>query len=131
MDKIKLGILGLNYDTEAGRGWPGARYAPDSIRRALSGIMNRVEDGYLFDVCNNKLINLNQFEIKDFGNTDQICHYSHVQALKEMSECIQKVISSGFIPILLGGDHSVTNAGFDVYIKQQRGRLGLLISMLT
>ena len=99
MDKIKLGILGLNYDTEAGRGWPGARYAPDSIRRALSGIMNRVEDGYLFDVCNNKLINLNQFEIKDFGNTDQICHYSHVQALKEMSECIQKVISSGFIPI--------------------------------
>ncbi len=38
----------------------------------FSGIMNRVEDGYLFDVCNNKLINLNQFEIKDFGNTDQI-----------------------------------------------------------
>ena len=50
--------------------------------RALRGIMNRVEDGYLFDVCNNKLINLNQFEIKDFGNTDQIYHYSHVQALK-------------------------------------------------
>lgn len=126
MDKIKLGILGLNYDTEAGRGWPGARYAPDSIRRALSGIMNRVEDGYLFDVCNNKLINLNQFEIKDFGNTDQICHYSHVQALKEMSECIQKVISSGFIPILLGGDHSVTNAGFDALYQATKGKTGII-----
>ena len=126
MDKIKLGILGLNYDTEAGRGWPGARYAPDSIRRALSGIMNRVEDGYLFDVCNNKLINLNQFEIKDFGNTDQICHYSHVQALKEMSECIQKVISSGFIPILLGGDHSVTNAGFDALYQATKGKIGII-----
>lgn len=126
MDKIKLGILGLNYDTEAGRGWPGARYAPDSIRRALSGIMNRVEDGYLFDVCNNKLINLNQFEIKDFGNTDQICHYSHVQALKEMSECIQKVISSGFIPILLGGDHSVTNAGFDALYQATKVKIGII-----
>ena len=72
------------------------------------------------------MINLNQFEIKDFGNTDQICHYSHVQALKEMSECIQKVISSGFIPILLGGDHSVTNAGFDALYQATKGKIGII-----
>ena len=45
MEKIKLGLLGLDYDTEAGRGWPGARYAPNSIRNALNGIMNRMEEG--------------------------------------------------------------------------------------
>ena len=43
-----------------------------------------------------------------------------------MSECIQKVISSGFIPILLGGDHSVTNAGFDALYQATKGKIGII-----
>ena len=81
MDKLKLGILGLNYDTEAGRGWPGARYAPKSIRNALGGIMNRIEDGYLFDVNENRLVDYNKIELKDFGDCDDIVHYDHFKAL--------------------------------------------------
>lgn len=63
MEKLKLGIYGLNYDTEAGRGWPGARYAPDSIRKALAGIMNRMEDNKLFDVCENKIVDYDKIEL--------------------------------------------------------------------
>jgi agmatinase len=126
MKKIKLGLLGLDYDTEAGRGWPGARYAPDSIRRALGGIMNRIEDGYLFDVCNNSLIDLRCIELKDFGNTSDICHYSHEQALKDMSGAIQDIIHDGYTPVLLGGDHSVTNAGFDALYETTEGNMGII-----
>lgn len=126
MKAIKLGLLGLDYDTEAGRGWPGARYAPNSIRNALSGIMNRMENGLLFDVCHNCLIDYNQIEIRDYGNSDRICRYSHDQALREMSEAVQTIIRDGYTPLILGGDHSVTNAGFDALYNCTSGRVGII-----
>ncbi len=126
MDKLKLGILGLNYDTEAGRGWPGARYAPKSIRNALGGIMNRIEDGYLFDVNENRLVDYNKIELKDFGDCDDIVHYDHFKALTEMSEEIKKVMKEGYKPILLGGDHSVTNAGIMALHDMAEGKIGII-----
>lgn len=126
MKKIKLGLLGLDYDTEAGRGWPGARYAPNSIREALGGIMNRMEDGFLFDVCGNSLIDYNQIEIKDYGNTSNIRRYNHELALQDMSKAIQTVINEGYTPLLLGGDHSVTNAGFDALYACTEGKIGII-----
>ena len=126
MDKLKFGMLGLNYDTEAGRGWPGARYAPNSIRAALSGIMNRMEDGYLFDVNENRLVDYNKIELKDFGNCDNIAHYEHFKALKDMAEEIKKVMAEGYKPILLGGDHSVTNAGIMALHDVADGKIGII-----
>lgn len=126
MNKLKYGILGLNYDTEAGRGWPGARYAPDSIRRAMAGIMNRMEDGHLFDVCNNYLVDFNKIEIKDFGNVDQIARYDHERSLKEMAQEIGNIMTDGYTPILLGGDHSVTNAGFMAIHDKKPGKIGII-----
>lgn len=126
MDKLKFGMLGLNYDTEAGRGWPGARYAPKSIRAALSGIMNRMEDNQLFDVCNNCLIDYNKIDLKDFGDCDNIVHYDHLQALKDMAAEIGKVMDAGYKPLLLGGDHSVTNAGFMAMHEKAQGKIGII-----
>ncbi len=126
MDKLKFGMLGLNYDTEAGRGWPGARYAPKSIRAALSGIMNRMEDNKLFDVCNNCLIDYNKIDLKDFGDCDNIVHYDHLQALKDMAGEIVKVMDEGYKPLLLGGDHSVTNAGFMAIHEKAQGKIGII-----
>lgn len=126
MEKLKFGLLGLNYDTEAGRGWPGARYAPNSIRAALSGIMNRMEDGYLFDVNENRLVDYNKIDFKDFGNCDNIAHYEHFKALKDMAEEIKKVMAEGYKPILLGGDHSVTNAGIMALHDVADGKIGII-----
>ncbi len=126
MDKLKFGMYGLNYDTEAGRGWPGARYAPQSIRAALSGIMNRAEDGKLFDVCNNYLVDYNKIDLKDFGNADEIVHYDHYQALQEMAAEIVKIMDEGYKPLLLGGDHSVTNAGFMALHEKADGKIGII-----
>lgn len=126
MDTLKFGMLGLNYDTEAGRGWPGARYAPNSIRGALSGIMNRMEDNKLFDVCNNFLVDYNKIDFKDFGNCDDIVHYDHYQALQGMAEKIKKIMAEGYKPLLLGGDHSVTNAGFMALHDVADGRIGII-----
>lgn len=123
---LKFGMLGLNYDTEAGRGWPGARYAPNSIRNAMSGIMNRMEDGFLFDVNKNKLVDYNKMELKDFGNCDNIVHYEHYRGLEDMAEKIKSILIDGYRPILLGGDHSVTNAGFMALHEVAEGRIGII-----
>lgn len=99
MDKLKFGMIGLNYDTEAGRGWPGARYAPDSIRSMLSGIMNRMEDNKLFDVCNNYLVDYSKIDLKDFGNTSNIPHYNNLEAQKAMAAEIVKIMDEGYKPL--------------------------------
>ncbi|OLR56662.1 hypothetical protein BHK98_11645 [Hornefia porci] len=126
MDKLKFGMIGLNYDTEAGRGWPGARYAPDSIRKMLSGIMNRMEENKLFDVCNNYLVDYDKIDLKDFGNTDNIVHYDNLQAQKDMAAEIKKVMDEGYKPLILGGDHSITNAGFMAMHEKADGKIGII-----
>ena len=126
MDKLKFGMIGLNYDTEAGRGWPGARYAPDSIRNALAGIMNRMEDNKLFDVCNNCLVDFGKVDLKDFGNTSNIPHYNNLEAQKAMAAEIMKVMDEGYKPLILGGDHSVTNAGFMAMHEKATGKIGII-----
>ncbi len=126
MDKLKFGMLGLNYDTEAGRGWPGARYAPKSIRAALSAIMNRMEDNKLFDVCNNYLVDYDKIDLKDFGDCDNIVHYDHYQALQDMKQEIIKIMEEGYKPLLLGGDHSVTNAGLMALHDKADGKIGII-----
>ncbi len=126
MDKLKLGMIGLNYDTEAGRGWPGARYAPDSIRKMMAGIMNRMENGFLFDVNRNCLVDYNQIDLKDFGNTDNICHYDNLKAQQNMAAEILKVFKEGYKPLILGGDHSTTNAGFMAMHEFAQGKIGII-----
>lgn len=126
MENLRVGLLGLNYDTEAGRGWPGARYAPNSIRAALRSIMNRMEEGIIFDVSHNTLIDYNRIDWKDYGDADNICHYDHRRALEDMSGMVRTVIGEGRIPLILGGDHSVTNAGIDALYQCMEGAIGII-----
>ena len=126
MDKLKFGMIGLNYDTEAGRGWPGARYAPDSIRNMLAGIMNRMEENKLFDVCRNCLVDFDKIDLKDFGNTSNIPHYNNLEAQKAMAAAIVEVMDAGYKPLILGGDHSTTNAGFMAMHEKATGKIGII-----
>ena len=43
-----------------------------------------------------------------------------------MSECIQKVISSGFIPILLGGLPFCHKCRFDALYQATKGKIGII-----
>lgn len=88
--------------------------------------MNRMEEGKLFDVCNNYLVDYNKIDLKDFGDADNIVHYDHLQALKEMSAEIINIMDQGYKPLLLGGDHSVTNAGFMAIHERAKGKIGII-----
>lgn len=121
----KFGILGLDYDTSAGLGWPGARYAPNQIRESLKWILNRIRDNELFDTESNKLVDMSKIDIKDFGNLS-ISRYDHEKSINETEEQIDKVFDEGYTPILLGGDHSVAWPGIKSLYDHTKGNIGII-----
>ena len=124
--KNKFGILGMSYDTTTSKGYPGARYAPEQIRKSLQWIKNRIEDGMLFDVEANRLIDMSKFEIKDYGDTDKISRYDNKKALDEIKSNIDKKYEEEYYPILLGGDHSTGWPGIKALHDNTKGRIGII-----
>ncbi|KUO71855.1 MAG: hypothetical protein APF77_07025 [Clostridia bacterium BRH_c25] len=123
--KSKFGILGLSYDTTASLGWPGARYAPGQIRNSLQWILNRVKENEIFDTEENKIVEMDKVEIKDFGDVF-ITRYNHKQSIDEMKNEIDKLIVQGYSPILLGGDHSVSHPGIQSLYDNTKGNIGII-----
>ncbi|MDD4437833.1 MAG: agmatinase family protein [Tissierellia bacterium] len=124
--KNKFGILGMSYDTTTSKGYPGARYAPEQIRKSLQWIKNRVEEGMLFDVEADRLIDMSKFEIKDFGDTDKIIRYDNKKALDNIKSSIDKIYEEGYSPILLGGDHSTGWPGIKALHDNTKGNIGII-----
>lgn len=124
--KNKFGILGMSYDTTTSKGYPGARYAPEQIRKSLQWIKNRIEDGMLFDVEADRLIDMSKFEIKDYGDTDKISRYDNKKALDEIKSNIDKIYEEGYSPILLGGDHSTGWPGIKALHDNTKGKIGII-----
>lgn len=125
MGKNKFGLLGLAYDTSASLGWPGARYAPNNIRESLKWILNRIRDNKIYDVESGKIIDMTQIDFKDFGDV-VISRYDHEKSIMELKECIDEVFRLDYLPILLGGDHSVTWPGILSLHDNSQGRIGII-----
>lgn len=124
--KKRFGLLGMSYDTSASKGYPGARYAPEQIRKSLQWIYNRIEEGNLFDTEENRLIDTSKFEIKDFGDTSQISRYDNEKSLNEIKEHIDQIFQEGYSPILLGGDHSTGWPGIKSLYDNTKGNIGII-----
>jgi len=122
----KFGLLGMSYDTSASKGYPGARYAPEQIRRSLQWILNRIEDGKLFDTEANRIIDTTQYEIRDFGNTNNISRYDNEKSLNEIKNIIDQIFKLGYSPILLGGDHSTGWPGIKSLYDNTEGKIGII-----
>ena len=116
----------MSYDTTTSKGYPGARYAPEQIRKSLQWIKNRIEDGMLFDVEADRLIDMSKFEIKDYGDTDKISRYDNKKALDEIKSNIDKIYEEGYSPILLGGDHSTGWPGIKALHDNTKGKIGII-----
>lgn len=103
----KYGIVGAPWDEDASHGRPGSRFAPETIRRNARWIFDRVVDGKILDLEDFRLIDLKEMEIRDFGDVE-ICSYDHFETKKRIHGMVKSLHEDNFIPILLGGDCSVT-----------------------
>ena len=118
--------MGMSYDTSASKGYPGARYAPEQIRKSLQWIFARIEENMLFDVEENRLIDMREIELKDFGDTSKIGRYENEQSLHEIKCFIDTVYQEGYAPILLGGDHSTGWPAIKSLYDNTSGNIGVV-----
>jgi agmatinase len=125
MRKTRFAVVGIGYDSSASLGWPGARYAPESIRNSLRWILNRIRDNKIFDVDGDRLVDLTEIEIKDCGDL-AVSRYDHEQTLREINKGIDALLAAGWTPIILGGDHSVSWPAIQAFHDRVEGPMGII-----
>lgn len=88
-------LWGVPFDGGAALGWPGARYAPDRVRRALSWMLMREEDGMV------RVVDVGQDlpmpEIEDRGDVEVVPH-DLVATIDATSEAVEESVRTGGSP---------------------------------
>lgn len=107
MNNKHFGILGFPWDGGASLGRPGARYAPDEVRKAFGWFKNRIQDEQVYHVESRKNFNVKADQIVDYGNVDIIA-YDEQQTLDNAYKSTKEIIDKGGFPFIIGGDHSVS-----------------------
>jgi len=105
---IDFAIVGVPFDTGASYR-VGARFGPEAIRSAsvLLRHHNQVLDVSIFEHCSGV----------DYGDLPVIPGYIE-DSYKKIEETLFPIVDKGVIPILLGGDHSVTLAELRAVAKK-------------
>ena len=68
--KYKYGFIGTEWDQGGCIGPSGQRTGPASVREAMQLAWGYVRDNRIFDIESNRVVDLNDMMIKDFGNID-------------------------------------------------------------
>ncbi|MGI6767136.1 MAG: agmatinase [Lentihominibacter sp.] len=95
---VDVAVVGIAFDTGASYR-SGARFGPSAIREASTLLRNY-----------NMNLEINIFDYLsciDYGDIDIIPGYIH-ETYQHIEKGLQPLIDEGVIPIVLGGDHSIT-----------------------
>src|SRR5699024_8681594 len=99
-----VAILGVPYDM--GTQWrSGTKMGPRGIRDASTLYSFGLKGSY--DSESDEMYLAPPSKIVDCGDVDMV-HGDLNQCFENIEESVKKIISKGSIPILLGGDHSIT-----------------------
>lgn len=124
--KIKFGYLGVPYDASTSIANPGARFGPGALRDQFRVLLaKRVVDGQVVDMDRGEPVDLSAVQVVDFGDV-AISFYDHDKAIHQVTDAVRQIIDSGFIPLVIGGDHGVTYPAFRALHETTRGKLGMV-----
>lgn len=95
---VDFAILGVPFDTATSYK-PGCRFGPESIRAASSILKNynEVLDVDIFEECSGV----------DWGDIDIVPGYLE-ESFEKIEEGVATVLQEDAIPVIMGGDHSIT-----------------------
>ena len=97
---------GVPFDGAATLGWPGSRYGPERIRKALSWIGMRVAHGSIYSVDTGRVVDLDDNFFIDRGDVRVIAHDAPA-SLEACSRAVSSTVALGRVPIVVGGDDSL------------------------
>lgn len=107
---IDVGIIGVPYDGSVTHE-SGAAEAPRVLRKISADRWPLTEN----------FINLKNLRVRDFGDVT-VDNSNDMTTQKAITEAVSLVVRSGAIPLVLGGDHSITSAVVKAFDKE----LGIL-----
>jgi len=64
-------------------------------------------------------------KVVDLGNLD-VVYNSQEETYQRVSELVKEVLSAGLIPIMLGGDHSISEHAFKTFCNWKKGLTGVI-----
>ena len=95
-DRKRFGIVGVPFDGTTSY-IPGARFGPRSVREA----------SYNFERYNLILDKNINTEIYDFGDLE-VVHGNFKKTCSNLEQTISEILDLGLIPLIIGGDHSIS-----------------------
>jgi len=112
---IVAGIIGVPFDnTIAGRA--GAREAPKTVRLAF-----RYNSTYNFDFD----VDIQGMKVADIGDIATV-HTSVIETHERIESVLSKIYKINIIPIIIGGDHSITFPAVKALCNNTTGKVGVI-----
>jgi formiminoglutamase/agmatinase len=106
MSRTVVALVGAPFDGAATLGWPGARYAPDEVRRHLAWMRMRVQDGRIYCVDDDRVIPWQEDQLLDAGDAPVVPH-DLLATLAAVRAKTRDEAAAGRIPAVVGGDDSI------------------------
>src|SRR5215813_827018 len=101
-----ISFIGVPYDGAATLGWPGARYAPDDVRKQLAWMRMRVQNDRIYWVDEDREISWCPEQLHDAGDAAVVPH-DLMATLTAVREKTAAEVRAGRIPAVVGGDDSI------------------------
>lgn len=118
-------LWGVPFDGASTLGWPGSRYAPELVRKALGRMVNRAQDEHIYSNDTGQLHRFAADLLRDRGDASVIAH----DLMASLDACAAVVASSlreGRLPIVIGGDDSLLYACVKGFHDSNEGSVGIL-----
>jgi formiminoglutamase/agmatinase len=101
-----VAVVGAPYDGAATLGWPGARYAPDEVRRHLGWMRMRVQDDRIYWVDEDRVVPWRPEQLVDAGDAAVVPH-DLAATLAAVRAKTRDEAAASRIPAVIGGDDSI------------------------
>jgi agmatinase len=118
-------LWGVPFDGASTLGWPGSRYAPERVRRALTWLTMRAQEGWIYCSDTGRLHPFPGTLLRDRGDADVVPH-DLMASLDACSAAVASTVLEGRVPIVIGGDDSLLYACVKGFHDRHQGSVGVL-----
>ena len=120
-----ISFIGVPYDGAATLGWPGARYAPEDVRKQLAWMRMRVQDGRIYWVDEDRAVPWRPEQLHDAGDAAVVPH-DLMATLAAARKKTAEETRAGRIPAVVGGDDSILFPAVAGFHDATSGRIAVV-----